>query len=191
MVKVLWVGHNLAYPPKGGPLQRNYNLLREAAKNCEVHVLTFDQPATRPAGISPQDCVRALAEFCASVDWVPLAAEAFKANRYWLGLRGLASRDPFEIHWLQSSVMQQKLRKILDDESFDVVHFDTLGLAQYRQLVTRSGTVLNHHDIESSMMARRAIHDLNMVRRRYWRREAAKLRKAEQKWCPQFEVNLV
>ena len=42
-MRVLWLGHNLAYPPKGGPLQRNYNLLREAAKFHEVHVLVFDE----------------------------------------------------------------------------------------------------------------------------------------------------
>ena len=71
-MRILWLGHNLAYPPKGGVLQRNYNLLREAAKSCEVHVLAFDQPATRPLGVTAEDCVRALREFCASVEWVPL-----------------------------------------------------------------------------------------------------------------------
>jgi glycosyltransferase involved in cell wall biosynthesis len=190
-VRVLWVGHNLAYPPKGGPLQRNYNLLRQAAKSCEVHVLAFDQPAIRPAGISPQDCARALAEFCTVVDWLPLSTEVFKGQRYWLAMRGLASRDPFVIHWLRSNEMMERLRKILHDFPFDVVHFDTLGLAQYRLLVKSAGTVLNHHDIDSSMMSLRAINDLNMFRRRYWAREARKLREAEQRWCPQFGVNLV
>ena len=28
---------------------------------------------------------------------------------------------------------------------FDVIHFDTLGLAQYKTLVSGVGTVLNHH----------------------------------------------
>jgi polysaccharide biosynthesis protein PslH len=190
-VRILWVGHNLAYPPKGGPLQRNYNLLREAAKSCEVHMLAFDQPATRPDGVSPQDCVRALADFCASVDWLPLSGEGFRAHRYWLGLRGLASSDPFEINWLRSSGMIQRLRKILESVPFDVVHFDTLGLAQYRQFVRSSGTVLNHHDIQSSLMARRAANDRNILRGHYWRSEARKLHEAEQRWCPRFEVNLV
>jgi sugar transferase (PEP-CTERM/EpsH1 system associated) len=190
-VRVLWVGHNLAYPPKGGPLQRNYNLLREAAKSCEVHVLAFDQPAIRPAGISPQDCVRALAEFCTRVDWLPLSTELFKGQRYWLAIRRLASSDPFVIHWLRSSEMMRRLREILHNGFFDVVHFDTLGLAQYSVLVRNSGTVLNHHDVDSSMMTLRAANDLNMLRRRYWQREARKLREAEQRWCPQFDVNLV
>ena len=50
-MRILWLGHNLAYPPKGGPLQRNYNLLKEAAKHHEVHALLFDQPASRPPNV--------------------------------------------------------------------------------------------------------------------------------------------
>jgi glycosyltransferase involved in cell wall biosynthesis len=72
-----------------------------------------------------------------------------------------------------------------------VVHFDTLGLAQYRPLVRSSGTVLNHHNVESSMMALRALNEPNLLRRQYYSREARKLRQAEQRWCPQFVVNLV
>src|SRR5436309_1369335 len=107
-MRILWIGHNLAYPPKGGALQRNYNLLREAAGKCEVHVLAFDQSATRPANVTPQDCVHALRSFCSSVDWVPLA-QGFGRKRYWLALRGLASNDPFEFNWLQSGLMSEKL----------------------------------------------------------------------------------
>lgn len=71
-MKVLWLGHNLAYPPKGGALQRNYNLLRQAAGKAEVHFLGFDQPKTRPPNVRPEDCIEALVGFCASADWVPL-----------------------------------------------------------------------------------------------------------------------
>ena len=190
-MRILWLGHNLAYPPKGGALQRNYNLLREAAKVCEVHVLAFDQPATRPVGVSPQDCVRALEKFCASVHWVPLSRGFFRTNRNWLALRALASSDPFVMHWLRSREMWERLRNALESLPFDVVHFDTLGLAQYRPAVRSSGTALNHHDIESSMIRRRATNDSNMLRRHYWCREARKLREAEQRWCPRFGLNLV
>ncbi len=190
-MRILWLGHNLAYPPKGGPLQRNYNLLREAAKSCEVHVLAFDQPATRPVGVSREECVRRLSEFCASAEWVPLSQGFLRGNRYLLALRGLASRNPFVIHWLRSSEMVERIRKAVDSIAFDVVHFDTLGLAQYRPLVRWSGTVLNHHDIESSMMASRVTKERNILRRQYWRKQARSLGGAEERWCPRFDVNLV
>src|SRR5262245_53306123 len=182
-MKVLWLGHNLAYPPKTGPLQRNYNLLRELAKRCEVHVLAFDQPATRTENIAPQDCVQALSSFCSSVDWVSLT----KDSRYWLALKGLASNDPFEFHWLKSCDMEEKLRRCLARVPFDVIHFDTLGLAQYRELVRNSGTVLNHHDVQSSLIARRATIESSFLFKQYWKWEARKLQEAEKKWCPRFD----
>ncbi len=190
-MRILWLGHNLAYPPVRGVLQRDYNLLRQAAKSCEVHVLAFDQPGTRPAGVSPEDCVRGLQKFCKGVEWVPLSQGRLKANRYWLACRGIAFHHPFDIQWLRSREMVEKLRKTLDYTPFDVVHFDTLGLVQYRSLVRNSATVLNHHNIESSMMIRRASNARNMLARYYFGREAQRLSKAEQRWCPQFEANLV
>ncbi len=189
-VRVLWVGHNLAYPPVRGVLQRNYNLLREAAKESEVHVLAFDQPPTRPPGVSAEDCADALRKFCAHVEWAPLASGVSKSP-YWLGLRGLISRNAYDLNWLASNAMAVRLQRTLNRLKFDVIHFDTLGLAPYRALVSGAGTVLNHHNIESSMMEHRAASETRRVPRQYWRWEANKLLSAERKYCPRFPVNLV
>jgi len=189
-MRVLWFGHNLAYPPVRGVLQRNYNLLREAAKESEVHVLAFDQPPTRPPGVSAEDCAEALRKFCVHVECVPLANGVSKSP-YWLGLRGLLSRNAYDLNWLASHSMVARLRRTVERVKFDIVHFDTLGLAQYRTLVNGVGTVLNHHNIESSMMEHRAATETRRVPRQYWRWEAQKLRRAERDYCPRFSVNLV
>lgn len=190
-MRILWLGHNLAYPPKGGPLQRNYNLLREAAKHHEVHALLFDQPASRPADVSPQDCVDALLKFCATVDWVPLPKDTFGFGRYWRALGGLLTGEPYEFRWLRSSDMARRLRELVSRFSFDVVHADTLGLAPYVALVPNVGTVLNHHDIESALVQRRALSERGLMWRAFWRQEAAHLLAAERRWCPSFDVNIV
>jgi len=189
-LRVLWVGHNLAYPPVRGVLQRNFNLLREAAKKCEVHVLAFDQFRSRPCHVSPGDCVKALSEFCAEVDWIPISDD-YRKNRYWLSLRGLFSRNAFDVNWFASASMATRLQRMLARTSYDAVHFDTLGLAQYRGLVNGEGVVLNHHNIESSMMLDRAAAEKRFGVRQYWALEARKLRNAERRYCPQFPFNLV
>lgn len=190
-MKILWLGHNLAYPPKGGPLQRNYNLLREAAKYHEVHVLVFDQPALRPPGVTPQDCVEALSKFCASVEWVPLPKDSFGIGRYWRAVGGLVTGEPYEFRWLRSSEMTKRLERLAGRIKFDVVHADTLGLSPYVSFVPHAGTVLNHHDIESALVQRRAASERSLVWRTFWSREAAHLRAAERRWCPTFHVNMV
>lgn len=190
-MRILWLGHNLAYPPKGGPLQRNYNLLREAAKHHEVHVLVFDQPASRPPGVTPQDCVEALSKFCASVEWVPLPKDSFGIGRYWRAFGGLVTGEPYEFRWLRSKEMARRLQRLASRIRFDVVHADTLGLSPYVSLVPCAGRVLNHHDIESALVQRRAISECSLMWRRFWSHEAAHLLAAERRWCPSFHVNMV
>lgn len=191
-MRVLWIGHNLAYPPVRGVLLRDYNLLREAAKECEMHVLAFDQPATRPPGVSAEDCIAELGRFCAGVEFVPLEGAGLKVHKNWLAARGLVSRNPYDFNWLRSRKMADALRRTLGRIAFDAVHFDTVGLAQYRSLIGKDvGTVLNHHNVESAMMAHRAMNEQNPFRRRYWRWETQKLLCAEQQFCPQFAMNLV
>lgn len=190
-MRILWLGHNLAYPPKGGPLQRNYNLLKEAAKHHEVHALVFDQPASRPPGVTPEHCVEALSRFCASVEWVPLPTDSLGIGRYWRAIGGLLMGVPYEFRWLRSREMAKRLRHLTDRFQFDVVHADTLGLAPYVSLVPSAGTVLNHHDIESALVRRRAASERSLLWRMFWTREAANLLSAERRWCPLFNVNMV
>ncbi len=190
-MRILWLGHNLAYPPKGGPLQRNYNLLREAAREHEVHALVFDQPASRPHGVTPQDCVEALSKFCASVDWIPLPADSFGVGRYWRAFSGLVAGEPYEFRWLRSKEMVARLQRLIGRLHFDVVHADTLGLSPYVPLIPHAGTVLNHHDIESALVKRRASHERSALWRAFWLKESASLLAAENRWCPTFDANVV
>ncbi len=190
-MKILWLGHNLAYPPKGGPLQRNYNLLREAGRQHEVHALLFDQPASRPPGVTPEDCVAALKTFCASVQWVPLSKDPLGLGRYGRALAGMLTGDPYEFRWLRSKSMMSCVQRQAVRNYFDVVHADTLGLAPYVRFFPAAGTVLNHHDIESALVLRRARSERSAVWRIFWAREAANLLAAERRWCPLFHVNMV
>jgi glycosyltransferase involved in cell wall biosynthesis len=190
-MRILWIGHNLAYPPKGGALQRNYNLLRQAAAQAEVHFLAFDQPRTRPPEVHPHDCMEALSKFCATADWVPLSRPGGSFHRQVTALRGLLSTLPYEAHWLRSWRLQEMLATLLNKHRFDVVHFDTLGLAQYMSWVNNCGTVLNHHDVQSALMIRRIEQEPNLLLKRYWKMEAYKLRRAELRWGEAAGVNLV
>lgn len=187
-MRVLWLGHNLAYPPKGGALQRNYNLLREVGERCEVHVLAFDQPITRPKGVTPRDCILALSKFCASVEWMNLSSWG---GRYGSAVQALVSGRAYDFAWLSSREMRSKISESVKTICPDIIHFDTLGLAQYLPLIRKGGTVLNHHDLESYKIELRARKERNPLLRWYFRLESAKLAAAERKWCPRFMVNVV
>lgn len=182
--------HNLCFPPVRGVLQRNYNLLRQVSIHNEVHVVAFDQPASRPSGVSAEDCARALRKFCASVHWIPISDSPLK-GKHLLALQGLLSRNPYDVNWMRSPMMAQRIREVLDSIPIEVVHFDTLGLAQYLPLVSNAGSVLNHHNIESSMMEHRASMEPTGLLQKYFRFEARKLRQTEQRYATQVGCNLV
>jgi len=190
-MKVLWLGHNLGYPPKGGALQRNYNLIREVSRKYELHFLGFDQADTRPEDVTPRECVDALSHFCASVDWVPLASGGFGRTRSALALKGLMSGEPYDFLWLRSPEMKSKIESTVRNVMPDVVHFDALGLAQYLPLIGSAATVLTHHDVESAKIRLRALKTSNPLLRAYFNFEADKLAAFERKWCLQFGVNAV
>jgi glycosyltransferase involved in cell wall biosynthesis len=99
--------------------------------------------------------------------------------------------EPYDLAWLRSTEMADKLRQMVERVSPDVVHVDALGLAQYLPAIGSSGSVLNHHDVESCKIELRAKKERNLVLRSYFGLEARKLASAERKWCPQFDVNAV
>jgi len=72
-----------------------------------------------------------------------------------------------------------------------VIHVDTVGMAPYLTLVPHVPAVLNHHNIESQMMARRAARSSNIVARAVLRWQANLLEELERRWVPRARRNLV
>ena len=82
------------------------------------------------------------------------------------------------------------LADLADGAPFDVVHVDTVGLMPHAAAFGDLPLVLNHHNIESQMLHRRAERDPGVMRRLYCRREAAKLERYEREACRRAAVNI-
>ena len=85
--------------------------------------------------------------------------------------------------------MQNELRA-LALENWDVVHFDTIGLAQYRHLFGNVAATLGHHNIESHMMRRRSAQESNPLLRAYFELEALRLEAYERATAAQFDCHI-
>lgn len=196
LMKVLWFSHLVPFPAVGrGVLQRSYHLVRELARFHEVHLLAFVQqrliqdllgdPTTGLAQSRDH-----LSTYCADVTFLPIPAEAQRWGQARLAARSLVGRYPYTIRWLQSAQACAVARQLNDTIPFDVVHFDTISLAPYRKLFTRSVLTLDHHNIESHMMLRRAQHEKHLLKRLYFRQEGVRLAHYERRVCPQFDLNI-
>jgi glycosyltransferase involved in cell wall biosynthesis len=96
-----------------------------------------------------------LLKICNRVSLVPHGALSRTANRLYVACKSLLYFSAYDVQWLKSKNYQRALDEVTSSASYDVVHIDTVGMWQYTKDL-RPSKILNHHNIESAMMARRA-----------------------------------
>lgn len=194
-VKILWLSHLVPYPPKGGVLQRSYNLVRELAKYHDVDLLAFNQKPMMlthypdiETGLA--DARKHLAEFCGRIEVLQLPVDKSRYGRHLIALKSLFTR-PYNINWLVSDEYAERLQQWLVQQRYDLVHFDTISFAPYLPLLPAGiATALDHHNIESPMLIRRAEMERNPLKKFYFWQEGVRLRHYEATHCPQFSTNI-
>ena len=194
-MKIFWLSHLVPYPPKGGVLQRAYHLLHEVAKYHEVDLLAFHQPGLMGPTVPSLDqgareSKEILSGFCGKVNYIPIDSEQQVLGTYRLALKSLVTADPYNINWLKSAQYACALQEMLQSNDYDLIHFDTISLLPYFDEVKHLPTVLDHHNIESHMLLRRADNENNMLKKWYFRQEGQRLEKIEKQICPQFSLNI-
>jgi polysaccharide biosynthesis protein PslH len=180
-VRVLWLSHYVPWPPKGGVLQRGYHLLREAGRRHDVKLVALNQRVFLPSREQLQLACQELQKSCSSVDVFPIPSERSQAAWFWMSASGFFRSASYDSSWLRSRALREHLRERAAAERFDLVHLDTIGLLQYADLFPATPLVLNHHNVESQMMAERAAREPSPWRRVYYRRDARKLAELERR----------
>ncbi len=194
-MKILWLSHLIPYPPKGGVLQRSFNLVKELAEANEVHLVCFIQPALLDH-IYPDiqtacnETKKHLGQYCSHIEYLPIPSDASRFGKHLLALKSLFSTDSYTVNWLKSDGMHELLAQLPDKESYDVVHYDTISLVPYLKYFPDNKRVLDHHNIESHMMFRRSYEESNLFKKAYFYLEALKIRHAERKYCKHFDLNI-
>lgn len=190
-MRVLWLSHLVPYPPKGGVLQRSFNLLREAAGRHEVHLLCLTQAALLPTAGERREAERRMGELCASVESHPLPADRSRLHWAWISGTGLLRSTPYDVNWLRSRAFRAGLRRLAGSVRFDLVHADTIGLWPYARELGDVPVVLNHHNVESRMMGRRARRSAHPLLAPLLGWEARKMEALERRACPAASINVV
>ncbi|MEZ5583601.1 MAG: glycosyltransferase [Candidatus Competibacteraceae bacterium] len=198
-MKILWLSHFLPFPPKGGLLQRGFHLIKELSKHTQIDLFAFNQPKLLNPLI--QDCSNPvvlvkeeLSKYCRvlGVEHVPLSNLPIGATI--IALKSLVSRYPYNVNWLISKPFSRALASILNTYRYDIIHFDTISLAYYHNLVKRSSPEsklsLGHHNIESHMLLRRSKNEKNLLKKAYYLQEGIRLAHYEKEYCPKFDLNI-
>jgi glycosyltransferase involved in cell wall biosynthesis len=138
-----------------------------------------------------KESVGALEDFCRSVTTFGIPSDRSRLAWTAMTVTNLARRRPYDVAWLRNSRFAAHVSDRLERERYDVVHLDTVGLAPYAEGVRGPAVVLNHHNVESHMMARRAEREDSRLRSFYLRVDARKLAGLERRVCPLVHCNLV
>jgi glycosyltransferase involved in cell wall biosynthesis len=159
-------------------LQRSFHLIVGAAEAFDVDLVTFCQTAFHPDESSLAAARQGLKEYVRILQVCDLPADRGRVSRAWLLGTSAFARTPYTIRWNSSRSMWKALRAISSSNRYDLVHFDTIGMFQYRNLFPDSAWVLNHHNIESHLIERRS-QGAGVLARSYLRWEATRLARWE------------
>lgn len=185
-MRVLWLSHFLLHPETGfGALQRSRNLLRHVAQAAEVHHLSLITPEQASNAALMAEAKEKLGAFCASVSFV--VRESGKAK---LLARSVARREPYSVTLYRSDAFGRAVQALLRQTPCDIVHADTLGVLEPDHRWCSLPTVLNHHNVESAMMERRAKRERRPAVKWFLKRESALLRDYERRCGAAFTHHL-
>jgi hypothetical protein len=177
-------------PPKGGNLQRSFNLLKEVAKENQVFLLTFNQKFYLPTSEMVKKSVEKLKEHCDYVQVFDIPYEKHWLAWFWLLFTNLFSVQPYSVKKFWCPRMLEAINVVINTRHIDLVHFDTVALAQYSICVRGTRKSLNHHNVESMLLWRMAQREKNLFKKLYLYLQSKKLRKYERETMGRFELNL-
>lgn len=197
-MKVLWLSHLIPFPSQGiGVLQRSANLLKSVGEAHDVTLLAFNQKEllriyNPDLEISFSAALAEMGKICRRVKVVDIECDTKSYGKLRLAYRSLFSSWPYTVRWLTSASYKRALLQELDTTEYDVIWFDTISLAQYRNTLigATAKIILNHHNIESDMMYRRSDKENNYLKKLYFYLEAYKLKKYEKSEVNKFDVNV-
>ena len=189
-MKVLFLSQIVPYPPHGGVLQRGYNIVRELSRESQVHLLAFVHPDVLPTEEACRDSQVVLSKYCEAVEYFSLWPKTSSLHRIAGLAAGAVSSQPFSVLAHRSALFQRRVAELVATKDFDLIHVDTIALAQFLDQRWSIPTVLTHHNIESQLMERRAGAESSLLARLYLRRETRKLLAYEAEMSGTFDVNV-
>jgi len=195
-MKVLWVSHLVPYPPKAGVLLRSHHLLKELSKYHEVDLIAFNQrglmePYFESYEQGTSEAKKFLGTICKRINIFDCPTDASSLRKMICAATSLISRYPYTVNWLASQNFQQALVKMHKENQYDLIHFDTIGLMPYLTVDMNDAAIsLDHHNVESHMLFRRAGLESNWIKKFYYFQEGFRVKLLEKKYCKLVDTNI-
>jgi glycosyltransferase involved in cell wall biosynthesis len=184
-MQVLFLARDLPLPANNGTRLRTWALLRAlAAEGQSVVLLSFARP-----GEASDAVMTSLGRICREVALVPLAKGSLSGETS-IGprIRALPLSRPYSVDRFASSDMRRLVEQRLQANDVDAVICDVFTSANVPD--TRVPIVLNHENVEHTMLGRYCEVERNPAKRAYAWLEYLKMRRWERRACARARVGL-
>jgi glycosyltransferase involved in cell wall biosynthesis len=188
-MKILLITHLLPYPPRGGCSLRNFNLIRQASRKHDIHLLTFFQRAHLSESSDIELNAGEMRKYCSRVEVFEIPIDSNPIGWYALLAANLISPTPYSPWKFRSRSMADAVKKHIAENDYDLVEIGTIALAEYRKISNDIPCLLVHHNIESELLMRRAQSLTNPLASWYVALQGKKLHKYEAAACQSFDFH--
>jgi len=188
-MRILYFSPRNFWPPNSGAPLRDYYLLRELASRASVSFL----------GLSNHDEQLSLSQ--STPNALDFELDKFvivnKGRSYtsWKLVRGLLGPTPVSVLNYHDRRVATELRRLLHEQTFDVVQMEGIHLISYLPILRSSRShpllVCDWHDVQSELMLRYALYTENWARRLYAMRTASLLGTLERRLVAECDAHLV
>ena len=154
-MKVLVLSILPPLPLDSGGQVRIYNLLKLYPDDYELHLLTFATEKEKERLYSFGQCnFKELQNMFTSINIIDRQANDHSGiKKYYLYFKTLMNDIPLNFLYFYSDEFIVSLKKIIDENKIDIVHFESMYLSPYKKYLPGNvKTILNHHNIEHQLI---------------------------------------
>src|ERR1700681_367562 len=127
--KLIWFSHFVPFPPRGGNLQRSFNLIRQASHSYEIHLIALNLQGELSQQLRGYEAE--LKQYCESVEICDRPCP-WRGRRWWAeAMFSPVFSAPFSCRALFSPTILAHWKQLLNTHVGSLLHFDSIDLALY------------------------------------------------------------
>jgi glycosyltransferase involved in cell wall biosynthesis len=181
-MKILVLGSRIPFPVHDGGAVATFGMLESMAKLG--HEITYFSFNTKKHYLDVAE-IKKRFHFCRVIE-IPLDA----TPGWWPALASLYKGENYNLSRFSSSMGNQKLIELLDEERFDIIQFEGLYSTSFFPVVEKYSSakrVLRAHNIEHRIWERLALNSKSPIKKWYLNKLAASLKREETAIIDKFQ----
>ena len=179
-MRILFLSPTVPFPLTDGGRIRVYNLLKQIAQKSDVTLLALETQPTDADGIAELQTLGIQVHLVPNAPTLPRVSLGTLTKAFFKG-------QPITVARYDVPTYRQKLKELLTNEIFDLVHYEMFHIAQFHTETDLPG-VLSQQNVDSAIWRRLCSETINpFYKFAYWTQQLA-FQRYERLLSPKFDA---